>query len=220
MLGLVGVAILASIVSISIGERGRAAPVEGADTVQRLFGGIEQQGSSLGSPEAPVTVSIFNDLQCTDCADYQLEVVPELVEDLVRSGEARLELRHFSLGPRQTTATGVAATAAGEQASQWQYAHLVSLNLDQAEVSGVEDEFLERVAAAVPDPRFDLGQWRRDRDSPQTQRRVQADAELSAQLRLPAQPAVVVDGPGGTRQLEEAPPIAAVEEAVEEVLGG
>src|SRR5918992_1662540 len=98
VLGLIGAAILAAIVSISIGEEGSAPPVEGAQAAQRLFGGIEQEGDSLGDPDAPATVSIFNDLQCTDCADYHLETVPELVEDLVRSGKARLEFRNRSLG--------------------------------------------------------------------------------------------------------------------------
>src|SRR5665809_19488 len=218
-LGLVGAAILAAIVSISVGEKGPAPPVEGAQAAQRLYGGIEQEGDSLGSPDAPVTISIFNDVQCPKCGEYQFEIVPGLIEDLVRPGEARLELRHFSLGPRGVTAGALAATAAGEQGTQWQYSHLLFLNVEEAEVAGVEDEFLERVAAAVPGPRFDEATWKDDLDSPEVEARVTADAELAAELRLPAQPAVIVDGPGGTRQLEEAPPLAEIEAAVQEVQG-
>lgn len=217
VLGLIGAAILAAIVSISIGERGPAPPVEGSQAVQRLYGGIEQDGDSLGSPDAPVTISIFNDLQCPDCGTYQLEIVPALVEDLVRPGEARLELRHFSLGPRQTTEAALAATAAGEQGAQWQYAHLVYLNLDQVETSGVDDAFLERVAAAIPGPEFDEEEWAEDRDSPQVADRVAADAELAAELRLPAMPAAVVDGRGGSVRLEQSPPLDEIEASVEEV---
>jgi multisubunit Na+/H+ antiporter MnhC subunit len=43
-LGLIGAAILAAIVSISVGEKGPAPPVEGAQAVQRLYGGLEQDG--------------------------------------------------------------------------------------------------------------------------------------------------------------------------------
>jgi protein-disulfide isomerase len=216
-LGLAGGAILAAIVSISIGERGPAPPVDGGQTAQRLYGGIEQEGNSLGSPDAPVTVSIFNDVQCPKCGEYQLEIVPDLVEELVRPGEARLELRHFSIGPRQTTAGAFAATAAGEQGSQWQFAHLLFLNVDEAEVSGVDDEFLERVAAAVPGPAFDQDAWKDALDSREVESRVASDAELATELRLPAQPAVVVDGPGGTRELDEAPSLEEIEAAVAEV---
>ncbi|MGH2990172.1 MAG: DsbA family protein [Solirubrobacterales bacterium] len=216
-LGLVGAAILAAIVSISVGEKGPAAPVEGAQAVQRLYGGIEQEGNSLGSPDAPVTISIFNDVQCPECGTYQLEAVPTLIDDLVRPGDARLELRHFSLGPRGVTAGALGATAAGEQGAQWQYAQLLFGNVEEVEVSGVEDEFLDRVAAAVPGPEFDEGQWAEDLESPEVADRVTADAELAADLRLPAQPAVIVDGPGGTRQLEEAPSLDEIEAAVAEV---
>ena len=203
-LGLIGAAILAAIVSISVGEKGPAPPVDGAQAAQRLYGGLEQDGDSLGSPDAPVTISIFNDLQCPECGAYQLEIVPELIEELVRPGDARLELRHFSIGPRRTTAASVAATAAGEQGAQWQFAHLVFLNVDEVRSEGVTERFLERVAAAVPGP-------------PEVEAKVTADADLAAELRFPAMPAVVVDGPGGTEELTEEPSLDEIERTVEEV---
>jgi protein-disulfide isomerase len=214
VLGLIGAAILAAIVSISVGEKGPARPVEGADAVQRLYGGIEQQGDSLGSPDAPATISIFNDLQCTDCAEYQLETVPRLVENLVREGDARLELRNRPVGQTPTTLAAVAAAAAGEQGMEWQFAHLVLLNLDQVRTSGVDDEFLERVAGSVPGPEFDVERWQRDREDPEIEARVESDDELGAELGVAA-PSVVVDGPGGTEQLEDAPSPAEIEQAVE-----
>jgi hypothetical protein len=218
-LGLIGAAILASIISISIGEEGPAAPFEGAEAVQRLYGGIDQQGAELGDPEAPVTISIFNDLQCTECADYQLETLPALVEDLVRSGDSRLELRHRPVGQTPTTAAAVAATAAGEQGFEWQFAHLVALNLGQARTSGVDDEFLERVAGSVPGPEFDVQTWQRDREDPESEARVTSDDELGAELGLAA-PSVVVDGPGGTEELEDAPSLTQIERAAREVRRG
>jgi protein-disulfide isomerase len=216
VLGLIGAAILAAIVSISVGEKGPERPVEGADAVQRLYGGIEQQGDSLGSPDAPVTISIFNDLQCTDCAEYQLETVPRLVENLVREGDARLELRNRPVGQTPTTLAAVAAAAAGEQGMEWQFAHLVLLNLDQVRTSGVDDEFLERMAGSVPGPEFDVEQWQRDREDPEIEAHVTSDDELGAELGVAA-PSVVVDGPGGTEQLEDAPSPAEIKAAVEEV---
>jgi protein-disulfide isomerase len=217
-LGVIGVAILAAIVSISIGEKGPAPPVEGSQAVQRLYGGIEQQGDALGDPDAPVTISIFNDLQCTECADYQLATAPRLVEDLVRPGDALLEFRNRPVGQTPTTLAAVAATAAGEQGMEWQYAHLVLLNLDQVRTSGVNDEFLERVAGSVPGPEFDVERWQRDREDPEIEARVESDDELGAELGVAA-PSVVVDGPGGTEQLEDAPSPGEIERAVEEVRG-
>ena len=124
-LSLAAAGVLTAIVFISVGEHTEEPPVEGVETVQRLYGGLEQDGDALGDPDAPVTISIFDDLQCTDCADYYLATVPPLIEDLVRPGDARLEFRHRSLGQKETTLAAFAAAAAGVQDYQWQYIHLV-----------------------------------------------------------------------------------------------
>lgn len=216
-LTLAGAAVLTAIVFIAVGEKGPAAPVEGADTVQRLFGGIEQDGDALGEADAPVTVSIFNDLQCTDCADYQLEVVPPLVEGAVRKGDARLEFRHRSLGQKETTLAAFAAAAAGLQDNEWQYIHLAFLNQEQIRTSGATDQFLERVAEAVPSPEFDVGQWEDDRDAPEVETRIESDVQTALDLRLTAAPAAVVEGPSGTVKLEQSPSAAEIEAAVAEV---
>jgi Thioredoxin len=219
-LSLAAAALLTAIVFISVGEEGPLPPVEGADTVQRLFGGIEQDGDALGDPDAPVTISFFNDLQCTDCADYHLETVPPLVESLVRRGDAKLEFRHRAIGQKVVTEAALGAEAAGLQDHQWDFAHLTFLNLDQVEVSGTSDqfsgEFLERVAEAIPSPEFDVAQWEEDRDDPDLIAQVESDDQTAVDLGI-ASPAVVVEGPGGTETLEESPSVAEIEAAVAEV---
>jgi protein-disulfide isomerase len=216
-LTLAAAGLLTAIVFISVGEHGPPAPVEGADTVQRLYGGIEQDGDALGDPDAPVTISIFNDLQCTDCADYHLETVPPLVEGLVRHGDVKLEFRHRSLGQKETTLAAFAAAAAGVQDYEWQYVHLVFLNQDQIRVSGATDEFLARVAESIPAPQFDVEQWEADRDSPEVEAEIESDVQTALDLRLTAAPAVVVEGPSGSVKLEDSPSVDEIEAAVAEV---
>jgi protein-disulfide isomerase len=200
-----------------VGEKGPPPPIEGSGVVQRLYGGLDQQGPSLGDPDAPISISIFNDLQCTQCAEYQLDTVPRLVESLVRPGRARLEFRNFSIGPRETNVAAYAATAAGQQDFEWQYLHLVLLNIGSVKASGVTEAFLNGVAAAIPSPQFDGQRWDRDRDSEEVRARVESDAKLALDLRLPAMPAAVVEGPGGTKQLDNEPSVAAIEAAVHQV---
>ena len=52
-LGLIGAAILAAIVSISVGEKGPAPPVEGAQAVQRLYGGSSRTATRSARPTPP-----------------------------------------------------------------------------------------------------------------------------------------------------------------------
>ena len=208
------------VISISIGENTPVVvDIQGAGQVQRLYGGIDQSGSELGDPDAPVTISIFNDLQCDSCSDYHAEIVPPLVESLVRTGKAKLEFRHFSLSQREVNVGAIGATAAGDQASQWQFIDLFFLNQDEVAETGVSQEYLEGVASEIPGEGFSLAKWREDFNKDSTLEEVNVDAELSTDLRLPTGPAVIVEGPGGTgsERLERSPDLERILAAVDAV---
>ncbi len=183
--------------------------------MQRIFGGITQDGAYLGPQDAETTITVFNDLQCAPCADYELNTIDPLVEQYARTGEARMEFRHFSLASNDTTLAAIAAEAAGVQDRQWQYLDTFFRNQDAARLRGVDEQFLREVAEAVPE--LDTEQWADDFASPTSQARVREDAGLAAQLELTAEPAVVVSGPAGQRQLEDKPTIAEIEAAVDQV---
>jgi protein-disulfide isomerase len=215
-LALGGIGIIAAIVTIAVGEGGpQPQDVGGVNEVQRLFGGIEQDGAYLGPEEAPITVSVFNDLQCTPCADFQLEEIDPLIEDYARTDEVRFELRHFAISGHDTVRAAYAATAAGEQGRQWQYADLFLRNQDLAAEEGVTDELLREFAEAVPE--LETEQWEEDLDSDEVAQRVDGDARLAAELELPAEPAVVVSGPAGEEVLIETPELEEIDAAIQAV---
>jgi protein-disulfide isomerase len=201
------------VISLSVGEGGpEKITIGGGEEVQQLIAGIPQDGRFLGASDARVTITVFNDLQCGSCDDYQLQTVDPLIEEYARTDDARLEFRSFSLGPTTTTEAAYAAMAAGEQNRQWQYVDLLFRNQKEAPGNEVSEEFLQDIANAIPD--FDVEAWKRARESPEVSALVQEDAELAADLRLPAEPAIVVTGPGGTRELDESPSKEQVEAAV------
>ena len=148
-------------------------------------------------------MTVFNDIQCAPCAEFQIETVDQLVERYARTGEARFEFRHFSLAPNDTTVAAIAAEAAGMQERQWQYLDTFVRNLDAAQANEVDDEFLREVAEAVPELELEL--WEEDFGSPEAEEAVRADAMLAAELELPAEPAVIVSGPAGERELIDTP---------------
>lgn len=137
------------------------------------------------------------------------------MEEYARPGDARLEFRHFSLAPNDTTLAAIAAEAAGLQARQWQYLDTFFRNIEATKTRAIDDEFLREVAEAVP--QLDVDQWERDFNDPATKDLVTEDAALAFDLKLPAEPAVVVTGPGGTETLIEQPDQAAIEAAVDQV---
>ena len=213
---MIALILLFVIASVSLDE-GEIDPIEitGVSEVQRLVAGIEQEERVLGDADAPVTVQVFNDLQCLPCGDYQLQNIDPLIEEEVRSGELQLEFHHFSTGPRNTGRGAYGAVAAGLQNYQWQFIELFFRNQEEGEAEGVTDEFLEHIADGIV--AFNVEQWQRDLDEEEVAAAVEEDAELVAELRLLAEPAVIVVGPGGSRTLEESPAIVEIREAIEQV---
>jgi protein-disulfide isomerase len=211
-----GGALVAAIVSIAVGEGGpQAQEIGGVNEVQRIFGGIAQEAAELGPEDAETVVTVFNDIQCEPCAAYEIDVIDPLVEEYARTGEARFEFRHFSLAPNDTTVAAIAAEAAGEQARQWQYLDTFVRNQEAAISRDVDDDVLREIAEAVP--QLETDQWLEDFDSPRSEELVREDAMLAAELQLPADPAVVVAGPGGQRELIESPTSEQIESAIAEV---
>jgi protein-disulfide isomerase len=216
LLGLGVAGLLAAIISLSVGEGGpQSQRIGEVGPVQQLFGGIAQDGARLGDPDADTTISVYTDLRCAPCADYQIDTIDPLVEELARTGQAQFELRHYSLGAESKTLAAEAAVAAGEQGRQWQYADLLMRNLDAAG-SEVDDEFLADIANAVPE--LDADDWEADRSSDAVAETLANDEEEGASLELQADgPSVLVTGPGGTEDLGVEPTGAQIQSAFDSV---
>ena len=215
LLALGALALAYAIYSLSVGEGGpEPAEIGGVNEVQRIFGGVEQTGAFLGSGEAETTVTVFNDLQCAPCADFEIGTIDPIVEQRVRAGDLRFEFRHFSLAPNDTTLGAIAAEAAGEQDRQWQYLDTFFRNQAALGNRAIDEEFLREVAEAVPE--LDVDQWQRDYEAPASENLVRDDARLAAALELPAAPAVVVEGLGGEEKLIETPSREQIEAAIDQ----
>ena len=217
LLGVGIVGLIAGIVSLSVGTGGpENIKISGGQEVQQLIAGVQQDGASLGSPDAPVTLNVFTDLQCSTCDTYQLDTVEPLIEKYARGDQVRFELHNYSLGEAEVTQSAYAATAAGAQDREWQFAELFFRNQDEAPRGSVTEEFLDDVANSIPD--FDLDAWHTAMGSEAVKAVVDNDQKLAAQYGLRvAAPSVIVDGPGGTKVLQDGPSTQQVEAAIAEV---
>ena len=57
------------------------------------FAGIPQQGDTLGRASAPATLIVYEDPQCPYCRRWNLETLPTVVADYVRTGKVKLVYR-------------------------------------------------------------------------------------------------------------------------------
>jgi protein-disulfide isomerase len=216
-LGVLGYAI----VEMSTQEPGDpVVRLDGISDSQRLFGGMPQEGDRLGPKDAPVTIQVFNDLQCSDCRDDYLSTIPELVERYARPGEVKLLWRHYSnsINPKQLGFYG--AEAAAEQNYGWQYTYLFFRNQDEAERFRVDQDYLASVAGGVEE--MDLREWEDDLEEEglsggAIEKRLESQEELARGLEIRTGQGMIVNGPNGTVTLQEGPSLAEVEAAIAEV---
>ncbi|HEX6752413.1 MAG TPA: thioredoxin domain-containing protein [Solirubrobacterales bacterium] len=198
---------------------GDSSDLDGIAEVKQELAGIPQNGMVLGEPGAEVTVLEFADLQCPVCKGYSEEVLPQIVENQVRSGEAKLSFRNFVIIDEQSIPAGAAAIAAGRQGRGWSFVELFYRN-QGAERSGyVTDEFLTAIAegAGVPD----VDKWNRDRKSKAVLGEVAASTREAQELGFNGTPSFAMEGPGakGTEALGTPESAGALESAISTAAG-
>lgn len=216
-LGLVG--LVAGIVELSTREPDRnKVRIAGIGDAQQIFGGVRQDGDRIGSPGAPVSIQLFDDVQCSSCRDQFLSTIPTLVEDYVRPGELKMEYRHYSFSPLVAQLGFLGAEAGAEQGYSWPYIYLFFRNQDEAERVGIDDDYLASIAGSIPE--LDVPAWRdylrrEGGAGGEIRDRLARYEELGADLGIRAEPAAIVSGPNGTRTLQDSPSLQQITAAIE-----
>jgi protein-disulfide isomerase len=209
------------IVAISTQEEGEAkVEIAGINDAQRLFAGMPQEGDRLGSDNAPVTIQIFNDLQCSDCREDFLSTIPTLAEDYARPGDAKLLYRHYSNSINTEQLGFYGAEAAADQGYGWQYTYLFFRNQDEAERFGIDQDFLASVAGGVEE--LDIPEWEEALEEGSGSNgaiaeRLAGYEELGRGLGIRVRQGMIVTGPNGTETLQDGPSLGQVERAIEAV---
>ncbi len=194
----------------------------GISEAQEIFGGIPQEGDRLGSDDAPVSIQVFNDIQCSDCREAFLSTIPALVEEYVRPGDVKLLYRHYSNAENPEELGFYGAEAAAEQGYGWQYVYLFFRNQGEAERVGIDQDFLDSVAGGIGVEELNGPEWEEamekgTKPDSEIDRRLEGYEELGRNLGIRLGQALIVNGPGGTRTLQDSPTLAEVEAAIAEV---
>jgi protein-disulfide isomerase len=195
-------ALIASILTVTVmvvvnqsGARSEATPpTDKAAHVQDPYAGIPQEGISLGRKDAPLTLVEFADLQCPFCRDYALNVLPQIVDDYVRTGQLRLELRVLRfLGPDSESAAA-GAGAAAQSGRLWQYADLFYRRQGMENSGYVTHDFLHDVAA---DAGLEPGRFARAMGGAGAERMARQAENQAERLRVEGTPSFFIGPTGG-----------------------
>jgi protein-disulfide isomerase len=189
------------------GRSQTAALAEGSARAAALLDGIPQDGTALGSPDAPVTLVEFADPQCPYCADWARAALPEIVRRYVRTGRVRIVFNGMTfLGADSETALR-AALAAGRQGRFWNVLELLFANQGAENRGWVTDGLLRAVADAVPG--LDVGRLLHDRDGPAVSAALERAGTTAAQAGVSWTPAFAVGPSGGDLRIVRVTTLAA-----------
>lgn len=192
---LVIVAVIVLIVANSGGEGGGdAANLKEVSEVDSLVDKAPQSKMTLGEPGAKVELIEWGDLQCPVCKAYSEDVLPQVIENKVDSGEAKVTFHNFAFLGEQSPVAGAAAVAAGEQGRGWNYLELFYRNQGRENSGYADDEFLTAVAEASGVP--NIAKWQQDRKSKKVTDEVTNTTEQAKRYGLTGTPSFAIKGPG------------------------
>jgi protein-disulfide isomerase len=195
------------------------ASVVGLAETRRFVRGLEQRGTVLGDPDAPVTIVELADLKCPFCKQHELGSQLEIVDRLVRTGRANLDMQLVNvIDPGMGTTDGAAARRAALNLTSgggyWSFVHAAYFRQGVEADEWATPDTLREIAAAAPG----VGPGRLNVRETATSRAAASRAdELMAALRPAGTPAVFVRR-RGTRAYTPVPGLDAdsVEAAVAE----
>ena len=165
--------------------------------VNSVVGGIPQSGNVLGSPNAPVTIAYFGDLQCPVCKQFTLGAFPQIVQKWVRTGKVRIEYRSLETAtrePEEFKNQQVAALAAGKQNKMWQFVELFYHQQGEESSGYVTPAFLEGLARQSG---LEISKWMNSRNDAALASQVAADAQQANNVGFTGTPAFLIGRTGG-----------------------
>jgi protein-disulfide isomerase len=211
--------IIVVVVIIAVGgggsSGGDASNLVEKPQVEKLLSGSPQSGTTIGSKTAPVKIFEYGDLQCPICKEYSEEILPEIIENQVKKGEASITFRNFIIIGPQSIPAGEAALAAGAQDKGWSFIETWYRNQGEENSGYATDEFIESMAKYVGIP--DMAKWKKEWKGKKYKKTVESTTSQAQKLGFTGTPSFSIEGPKseGLELLGTPGSTGAIEEAIE-----
>lgn len=170
----------------------------GAAATAALFRGIPQQLNQLGNPKAKVTMIEFADPQCPFCRQYELDTLPAIVREYVRTGKVKLIYFGIPIIGANSEQGLRAIYAAGLQNRLWNFSHLLYKSQGAENSGWITDDLLRRIGSSIPG--FDTARMMADRQSSDVGNALAASAQQATNGRVDRTPTFFAGPTGGTLQ--------------------
>ena len=218
LLGLIGLGALLLVIAVALPQLRSAG-----DIITVTPAALPQtDGLSVGDPNAPVTIDIFEDFQCPACQFFTENVEPLVIENLVATGKARYVFHNYPFldgnGVGSNGESDQAANAsmcANEQGKFWEMHSILYANWNGENQGSFNDRRLQAMAESIG---LDADAFNACFDANKYEAEIQADFDLGEQMGVTGTPSVFVDGarvgaPGKIASYQE------IEQAVNALVG-
>jgi protein-disulfide isomerase len=187
IVGISAAIVLVVVLAVALSNRPAAVSVEAPDLPAEWL-----VGTTMGSPDAPVTIQAWEDFMCPACRQWTTEIEPQLIEEYIKTGQVRLEFHQFPLSIHAPGAEmgAQASLCANDQGAFWPYHNRLFPAQDQGQAGFTIDALVRYADELGLDSRALM-----DCMSSQKYRTdVTASVNEAISLSLNATPSILVNG--------------------------
>ena len=151
------------------------------------------QRTTLGNPDATVTVQAWEDFLCPACQQWTSTIEPRLEEEYVNTGLVKLEYHQFPLNIHAPGAqmSAMAAECAADQGAFWTYHDRL---FQEAARSGQAGTTLDRLVSYADDLNLDVADFRSCMTTQKHRTTVDASVNQAVALGLNSTPSILING--------------------------
>lgn len=158
----------------------------------------QPDGLSLGDPNAPVTIDVFEDFQCPACKTFTENIEPLVIQNLVATGQARYVFHNYPFldGPGagssgESDQAANASMCASEQGKFWEMHSTLYANWSGENQGAFSTRRLQAMAESLG---LDMQAFNSCFAANKYEAEIQADLDLGDQMGVSGTPTVFVNG--------------------------
>ncbi len=174
----------------------------------------DESVTTLGSPDAPVTIVEFSDFQCPYCERFYTQTFAQLKENYIDTGKVRFVFKDFPLSFHdKATPAALAAECAGEQDKYWDMHDKLFGEQQRWVESGNPNDAFKEFAKELG---LDADQFAECLDSQKYLNEIQADMQEGIAAGVQGTPAFFVND----QFLSGAQPYQVFQKTIDQILAG
>ncbi len=175
----------------------------------------DAQGMTMGNPDAPVRIDVFEDFQCPSCRAFTENYEPLLIANDIASGRVYYVFRNWAfIGPESLQAAN-AVMCANAQGRFWDYHDMLFANQTGENVGAFSDR---RLVAFAEQLGLNMADFNACFDKNEYQAEIQNDYSEGKQMGVSGTPAVFVNSvqiaPGFIPSYDQ------IVQAIDDAIGG